>query len=59
MPKATSPKDFLKKAREKGSVNNKHIVTGEEIKKQLEPCTLKRYKRMMAVWEQYVPTIRN
>jgi hypothetical protein len=49
MPKATSPEDFLKTAREKGSVNNKHIVTGEEVKKKLELCTLKRYTRMIAM----------
>jgi hypothetical protein len=59
MPKAISPEDFLKKACEKGSVNNKHIITREEVKKKLELCTLKRYRHMMVMWEQYVPIIRN
>ena len=57
MPKATSLEDFLKKAYKKGSINNKYIVTREEVKKKLELYTLKRYRRMIAMWEQYIPTI--
>jgi hypothetical protein len=49
MPKPKSPEDFFKRARENGSENNKHIATGEEVKKQLQPTTLKRYARMMAI----------
>ena len=59
MPKAISPEDFLKKACEKGSINNKHIITSEEVKKKLKPCTLKTYRCIMAMWEQYIPIIWN
>ena len=53
MPKHKSPEDFFKKAREKGSEKNKDaIATGEEVKKTLEPHTLKRYRRMLAMWKQ-------
>jgi hypothetical protein len=53
MPKRKSPEDFFKKARENGSEKNKDaIVTGEEVKKKLEDHTLKRYRRMLAMWKQ-------
>jgi hypothetical protein len=53
MPKPKSPKDFFKKALENGSENNKDtLITRKEVKKELEPPTLKRYRRMLAMWNQ-------
>jgi hypothetical protein len=59
MPKRKSLEDFFKKILENGSENNKGIVTREEVKKTLQLSTLKRYTRMMLMWKQYVPAIRN
>jgi len=53
MPKRKSLEDLFRKARENGSENNKHIVTGEEVKKELQPGTLKRYPSMTALWKQF------
>jgi hypothetical protein len=51
MPKRKFAKVFLKKAREKGSEDHKYtLVTGEEVKKTLEYYTLKRYRRMIEIW---------
>ncbi len=53
MPKRKSPEDFFKKARENGSEKNKDtLVTGKEVKKTLQPHTLKRYVRILAMWKQ-------
>ncbi len=53
MPKRKAPEDFFKKARENGSEMNKDtLVTGEEVKKKLQPHTEKRYARMLAMWKQ-------
>jgi hypothetical protein len=52
MPKHKSPKDFFKKARENDSEKNKDtIITREEVKKTLEPYTLKRYRHILAIWK--------
>jgi len=50
MLKAISPKEFLKKAREKGSINCNHIIIKKEIKKTPEDYTLKRYKHIIVIW---------
>ena len=52
MPKRKSPEEFFQKSRENGSETSRDIVTGEEVKKKLQPNTLKRYHRMLAMWAQ-------
>jgi hypothetical protein len=52
MPNPKPPEEFFRKARKNGSENNKQILTREEIKKRLQPFTLKRYGRMTALWKQ-------
>jgi hypothetical protein len=50
MPKQKLPKDFFKKACENSSKNYKDtLITRKEVKKELEPPTLKRYRRMLAM----------
>jgi hypothetical protein len=50
MLKHKSPKDFFKKAPENSSEKNKNtLVTREKVKKTLQPHTLKRYTRMLAM----------
>jgi hypothetical protein len=50
MPKHKSLEDFFKKAHENGSKKNKDaIVTREEVKRTLEPHTLKRYRYILAI----------
>jgi hypothetical protein len=52
MPKGKSPEDFFKKACENGSKKNKDaIITGEEVKKELEDHILKRYCHILAPWK--------
>jgi hypothetical protein len=51
MPKQKLPKDFFKKARENSFKNYKDtLITRKEVKKELKPLTLKRYRRMLAMW---------
>jgi hypothetical protein len=50
MPKKKSPKEYLQRAREKGSENNKDIVDGTEVKKRLQPKTENNYARASNLW---------
>jgi hypothetical protein len=51
MLKQKLPKDFFKKAYKNGFKNYKDtLVTRKEVKKELEPLTLKRYRYMLAMW---------
>ncbi len=47
MPKKKLPKEYLQRAREKGSENNKDIVDGTEAKKGLQPKTENNYARKL------------
>jgi hypothetical protein len=51
MPKQKLPKDFFKKACENSFKNYKDtLITRKEVKKELKLLTLKRYRRMLAMW---------
>ena len=45
-----SPKDFFRKARERGSETNKDIINEEEIKRELRKKTKYNYNRALALW---------
>lgn len=47
MPKKKWPKEYLQRARKKGSENNKDIVDGTEAKKRLQPKTENNYARKL------------
>lgn len=50
MPKKRSPKGYLQRARENGSENNKDIIDGTEVKKQLQSKTENNYARPLNLW---------
>jgi hypothetical protein len=49
MSKPSSAEVFFRRARQKGSENNKDIINGVEIKKELQSGTKKNYYRALAL----------
>jgi hypothetical protein len=43
--KQNSAKNFLKRARAKGSENNKDSINGKEVQKELQEATKRDYRR--------------
>ena len=52
MSMPSSAEAFFRRARQKGSENNKDIINGVEIKKELQPGTKRNYCRALALWHQ-------
>jgi len=54
MATETGRKGFFRRAREKGSENDRDGIDGTEVQKWLEDGTKRRYKYTPDVWKQYV-----
>jgi hypothetical protein len=52
MTKQNSAKSFFKRARARGSENNKDSINEEEVRKELQRGMKRNYRRALALWDQ-------